>query len=69
LPTFKNLEERMRKWVKENGKNKVVEPNGQKTVVWFHNESMFYANDRQRSRWVQKNLKRQSLVSRVKGHL
>jgi hypothetical protein len=63
---FKSLEGRTRKWVKENngGVNAEVDPGGRKSVVWFHDESTFYANDHRRLRWVHKS---ETAVPRAKG--
>ena len=66
LPAFEKLEERTRKWVKDNngGINVEVDPGGQKMVVWFHDESTFYANDQCRLHWVHKS---ETVVPHAKG--
>lgn len=52
--------------MKENngGVNVEVDPGGQKTVVWFHDESIFYANDRRRLCWIHKS---ETVVPCAKG--
>jgi len=58
LPSWYALEPRMRNW--EVVKGKVVEELHQASsgdsqrpvVVWFHDESIFYAHDRRKKRWI-----------------
>ncbi|KAH9928240.1 hypothetical protein B0H21DRAFT_781210 [Amylocystis lapponica] len=54
LPFFKVLTPLLHVW---NNKDMEVPepeppPQKQRTVIWFHNESTFYANDCRKSRWV-----------------
>ncbi|KAF9462284.1 hypothetical protein BDZ94DRAFT_1309757 [Collybia nuda] len=77
LPAWMSLNERTRKWKaghEEGGKWKAgtmeeeedtqAEPRNRRVVVWFHDESMFYANDRRKLRWVHKG---ENAVPRPKG--
>jgi hypothetical protein len=70
-----DLEPRMRAW--KNGIEEEQKPwpndieDGPRpfedlTVLWHHNESTFYANDRRQVRWVHKDEKL-FLVQKVKG--
>jgi hypothetical protein len=49
LPRWANIKARTRDW--SNGQPDPL-PHEQKIVVWFHDESIFYANDRRAARWV-----------------
>ncbi|KZP25557.1 hypothetical protein FIBSPDRAFT_684924, partial [Athelia psychrophila] len=51
LPAWNTMECRMRAWTKDNIEVDNGE-GGRRIVVWFHDESTFYANDRRRVRWV-----------------
>ncbi len=54
LPAMKKLEAKIRKW----GLNGEEESsNERRTVIWYHDESTFYAHDRQKKRWVHKSEK------------
>jgi hypothetical protein len=57
LPAFADLDARTRKWTAENtgGEQHMPAPGERRTVVWFHDESTFYANDRRKQRWVHKS--------------
>jgi len=50
LPTMAGLKERLTKWPSKDGPT--VEPMTRRVVIWYHDESTFYANDRRRKRWV-----------------
>ena len=50
LPAWSEIEERTRKWTQQN--LDTLSPSERRTVVWFHDESTFYANDRRKTRWV-----------------
>ncbi|KAG9224502.1 hypothetical protein CCMSSC00406_0002347 [Pleurotus cornucopiae] len=62
LPAWDNIQSRTRRWKEENMMEEeevplsahppVYGPRERQIVVWFHNESTFYANDRRRRRWV-----------------
>ena len=56
LPAWQAIIGKTRKWTKDNLEDMGASPrpNERKTVVWFHDESTFYANDRRLSRWVHK---------------
>ncbi|KAJ3968854.1 hypothetical protein EV361DRAFT_870518 [Lentinula raphanica] len=54
LPAWYSIESHMRSW---NGENmdelqESTDSTGHRVVVWFHNESIFYANDRRTACWV-----------------
>lgn len=57
IPRIKKLEERMRTYssdgVEEQGPQRFED--GKWVVLWFHDESTFYANDQQRKHWIQEN--------------
>lgn len=65
LPAWAELDYRLRTWTEDNQEkiNEALE-SGRTMVVWFHDESTFYANDRWVVRWVHKNEK---VVPRTKG--
>ncbi|KIJ08616.1 hypothetical protein PAXINDRAFT_88609 [Paxillus involutus ATCC 200175] len=58
LPAWAHFESKMRNWSVDNlctrvdGGGSSGELEGRKVVVWFHDESTFYANDRRKLRWV-----------------
>ena len=54
LPSMARLEERTRKFGSEDMPYSLG-PGVQHAVVWYHDESTFYANDRRRTRWVHKS--------------
>jgi len=55
LPCWKELEPMLCIWTLDRKENDTSvggpHPGDQKTVVWFHDESMFYANDRRKKHW------------------
>jgi hypothetical protein len=55
LPAWREIQDRMYSWTKDN----LPEINGglpgRRVIVWFHDESIFYANDRQRKSWYHKD--------------
>jgi len=53
LPAWANVKARTRDWSREGQPD--PPPNERRTVVWFHDESTFYANDRRLTRWVHKD--------------
>ncbi|KAJ3508503.1 hypothetical protein NLJ89_g5715 [Agrocybe chaxingu] len=53
LPAILELEPRMRKYGTGDD-NDALGPNTRRIVVWYHDESTFYAHDRRRRRWVHK---------------
>ena len=62
LPAWAKFEKRLRVWTDDNIHLKLDEdPNAtpladtRNTVVWFHDESTFYAHDRRAVRWVHKD--------------
>jgi hypothetical protein len=56
LPWWMSIEERTRKWTDDQKEEMIGEqPANRRVVVWFHDESTFYANDRRKLRWVHKN--------------
>ena len=53
LPAMKALEERSRHWSEEHGWD--ISPGVYRAIViWFHDESTFYAHDRRQSGWYHK---------------
>lgn len=53
LPKWYELEPRMRTWNKDGIEELMNLPPGVPPVVpWFHDESIYYANDRRESQWV-----------------
>ena len=53
LPKFKEIEKRMREWAADNKEMvDAARSAGRRIVVWFHDESTFFANDRRLGRWV-----------------
>jgi hypothetical protein len=65
LPTWAKLDRRTRKWTANN--QEVVNEalaSGRTLVVWFHNESTFYANNQHIVRWVYKG---ETAVPHTKG--
>ena len=48
----------MRAWTQDGTEEEVGEwPQPQRVVVWFHNKSTFYVNNRRKKRWVHKSEK------------
>jgi hypothetical protein len=65
LPHWMSIEERTRKWKADFREEDIGErPQNRRVVVWFHDESMFYANDRRTQRWVHKD---ETAVPQPKG--
>jgi hypothetical protein len=65
LPRWMSLEEWRWKWKEDCLAEEIGErPQNCRIVVWFHDESTFYANDRRKLRWVHKN---ETAVPRPKG--
>ncbi|THV01839.1 hypothetical protein K435DRAFT_654565 [Dendrothele bispora CBS 962.96] len=53
LPKWYSFEERMRAYGNESSDESIPHnPSQRPVVVWFHDESIFYAHDRRKSRWV-----------------
>lgn len=63
LPLWSTLEVRLRSWTADNIEVDRGE-GGRRIVVWFHDESTFYANDRRKVRWVKDG---ETAVPRAKG--
>jgi hypothetical protein len=67
LPTMAELEWNMRSWndgIEEATRDDDPQPQNCRTVVWYHDESTFYAHDRRKVHWVHKDEKP---VPRQKG--
>jgi hypothetical protein len=65
LPRWKELEPNLHAWTQDGTEEEVGEgPQPQRLVVWFHDESMFYANNRRKKHWVHNSEK---AVPRAKG--
>ena len=58
LPTIERLHPRLRLWSKEGEELPVPDyiprPMERRVVLWYHDESTFYAHDRRLMRWVKK---------------
>ncbi|KAF9059511.1 hypothetical protein BDP27DRAFT_1143271, partial [Rhodocollybia butyracea] len=52
LPAWTAVEPQMRSWTKEDIKEHFART-GRTVVVWFHDESIFYAHNWKKSQWVQ----------------
>jgi hypothetical protein len=57
LPAWYQMEGRMRAWTGDNMDDleevvDLINQTGKRLVVWFHDESVFYAHDRRPSQWV-----------------
>ncbi|KAH9912604.1 uncharacterized protein B0H18DRAFT_889682, partial [Fomitopsis serialis] len=57
LPRWKAMEPQMRDWRPDGEEDRGPLPQNRRTVVWFHDESTFYAHDRRKKRWVHKSEK------------
>lgn len=57
LPKLAEFEANARIWTEDNieSSNVATAPNIRHTVVWYHDESVFYANDRRIIAWVDEN--------------
>jgi hypothetical protein len=55
LPQWKNIEYLMFNWDGDNMPEFGPRPEGRRIITWFHDESMFYANDRRRKVWRHKD--------------
>ncbi|KAJ3858340.1 hypothetical protein EV359DRAFT_22280, partial [Lentinula novae-zelandiae] len=53
LPAWYRMEARTRSWSTDNVEEVVDEiiAAGHQIVVWFHDESIFYAHDRRKAQW------------------
>ncbi|KAF9508926.1 hypothetical protein BS47DRAFT_1373594 [Hydnum rufescens UP504] len=52
LPTMAEYTKSMQKWDDEGNEEVPMLPPEKWTIVWFHDESIFYAHDRHKVRWV-----------------
>lgn len=57
LPQWKEIEPHLRNWRPDGEEDKGPLPQNRRTMVWFHDESVFYAHDRRKKRWVHKTEK------------
>jgi len=69
LPRWKAIEPMLRIWTldgtaEEPPKGPTLRVADRKTVVWFHDESTFYANDRRKRQWVHSS---ETAIPRPKG--
>lgn len=55
LPKWKNLSDRMATWDRELKEYPPTSREGRRVIVWFHDESIFYANDRRKKGWYHKD--------------
>jgi len=49
------LQSQMTVWASKDGQGQNPPAGTRRVVVWYHDESTFYAHDRRRKRWVHKN--------------
>jgi len=54
IPAWERLEVRMRNWKQNNVMECEPSTPGRRIVVWFHDETIYYANDRRRRAWYHK---------------
>ena len=55
LPKIEEIGPKLRTWHDGIEEAASKESSGQKTVLWLHDESIFYANDCREVRWVHKD--------------
>ncbi|KAJ7080900.1 hypothetical protein B0H15DRAFT_748478, partial [Mycena belliarum] len=55
IPAIKKLQQRMRHWDKDNRPENGPALPGKQVVIWYHDESIFYAHDRKRKNWYHKD--------------
>ncbi|KAJ7135030.1 hypothetical protein C8R43DRAFT_852075, partial [Mycena crocata] len=55
LPAWYKIQARMESWTADNLPEYGPYPEGKTIVVWFHDESIFYAHDRRRKTWYHKD--------------
>ena len=55
LPEWRKIEHRMASWSKENLPEFGPKMPGLEVVTWFHDETIFYAHDRQKRSWYHKD--------------
>ncbi|KAJ7460412.1 hypothetical protein B0H11DRAFT_1634522, partial [Mycena galericulata] len=51
LPAWAEIQARMEAWSADNIPEQGPFPPGKRVVVWFHDETIFYAHDRRRKTW------------------
>ncbi|KAJ3883967.1 hypothetical protein GG344DRAFT_25870, partial [Lentinula edodes] len=54
LPAWYSLENRMRSWDEQDLLEYYLW-SGRVIVIWYHDESIFYAHDQKKSQWVRNN--------------
>ena len=57
LPAMEKFQDRMTKWNSKDGKQDEPQEGVRRVVVWYHDESTFYAHDRRKRRWIHKDEK------------
>ncbi|KAJ7233607.1 hypothetical protein B0H12DRAFT_1028362, partial [Mycena haematopus] len=55
IPKIKALERRMKHWGRDGSPEFGPPRQGKRVVVWYHDESIFYAHDRKRKSWYHKD--------------
>ncbi|KAJ7353102.1 hypothetical protein DFH08DRAFT_956188 [Mycena albidolilacea] len=55
IPKIKSLEARMHHWDRDGCPEFRPHPKGKRVVVWYHNESIFYAHDQKHKGWYHKD--------------
>jgi hypothetical protein len=54
LPAWQEIQDRMYSWTKDNIPED-ISLQGKRVIVWFHDESIFYAHDRRKKGWYHKD--------------
>ena len=57
LPAMEEFQDRMIKWNSKDGEQDEPREGVRRVVVWYHDESTFYAHDRRKRRWIHKDEK------------
>ena len=57
LPAMEEFQDRMIKWNSKDGEQDEPREGVRRVVVWYHDESTFYAHDRRKHRWIHKDEK------------
>ncbi|KAF8134839.1 hypothetical protein EV363DRAFT_1396310 [Boletus edulis] len=58
IPAWNDYQQQMQKWKEDDiavEDSKTINSAGHRVVMWFHDESTFYANDQRKQRWVHKS--------------
>ncbi|KAJ6483382.1 hypothetical protein C8R45DRAFT_788071, partial [Mycena sanguinolenta] len=55
IPKIKNLQKRMQHYTRDGSPVIGPPPPGKRVIIWYHDESIFYAHDRKRKSWYHKD--------------